>query len=270
MRRPTHLLLLLPCCLAAQSTTFDDGRLDPSWFGPAVIFQPSKVLGFQWLKPGLALQGRSLSLRAWEPAAWLVGRRSAKDRDFLQRVESSLPVDLEKGLRRGLKGALPVSTMGGDLRLVARVVDAEGVGDDYMAMGSFGLSFDVKLVEGDTGELLGAFHGTLRGLSEAAIALHYAKWCEDLGRLLAGAAISPVPAKSIQAALVPAALAPATPALTAPVPLASTPGAPAPAQARPVFDLEGALRRIEGLKQDGLLSEEEYQSLRRKATDKAK
>jgi hypothetical protein len=38
----------------------------------------------------------------------------------------------------------------------------------------------------------------------------------------------------------------------------------------PAFDLEGALRRIEGLKRDGLLSEAESQVLRKKAADRAK
>jgi hypothetical protein len=50
----------------------------------------------------------------------------------------------------------------------------------------------------------------------------------------------------------------------------STPIPAKPAQAQPVFDLEGALRRIEGLKRDGLLSEEECQVLRRKAAEKSK
>jgi len=252
MRRSALLLLLLPAFLAAQLVTFDDGRLDPAWFGPSVVFQPSKVFGFQWLKPGLALPGRTLRLETWEPAAWLLGRRSGKDRDFLQRIEPALPTNQEKGLRRGLKGALPVSATNGNLRLVARVVDAEGVGDDYMAMGSYGLSFDMKLLDADTGELLGGFHGSLRGSSSEAVTLHFEKWCENLGRLLSTFATPQLPVKPVQV--------PATPITTVQAPILP----------RPAFDLEGALRRIEGLKLDGLLSEEEYQSLRRKATDKAK
>ena len=259
MRRPALLLLLLPALLAAQPVTFDDGRLDPAWFGPSVVFQPSKVFGFQWLKPGLALPGQTLHLGTWEPAAWLLGRRSGKDRDFLQRIEPALPTNQEKGLRRGLKGALPVSATTGNLRLVARVVDAEGVGDDYMAMGSYGLSFDMKLLDADTGELLGGFHGSLRGSSSEAITLHFEKWCENLGRLLSTFATPPLPVKPV---LAPPASGPVVPGTSSPDLV--------PTQPRPAFDLEGALRRIEGLKQDGLLSEEEYQSLRKKAAAKAK
>lgn len=267
MRRATLLLWLLPACLAAQSMTFDEGRLDPAWFGPSAILQPSKVLGFQWLKPGLALQGRTLQLTSWEPPAWLVGRRSAKDRTFLGSIEADLPSRLEKGIRRGLKEALLIGAKAGDLRLVARVVDAEGVGDDYMAMGSFSLSFDMKLLDAATGELLGAFHERLKGPSPERVIQLFEAWCANLGRHLATAAVPPVPAPPIQAATRPEP-APVTPVAVAPLP--AVPVSPAASQPRPAFDLEGALRRIEGLKQDGLLSEEEYQTLRRKAADRAK
>jgi hypothetical protein len=221
--------------LAAQTAPLDEGRLEPAWFGAGASLQPSKALGFQWLKPGLELRRRTLQLKAWEPAAWLLGRRTRKDQDFLQRAEAYLAPDLERGLRRGLKGSLPLSPTAGEVHIIARVVDAVGPGDDYMATGQLSLSFDLKLVEADTGALLAAFHDTLRGPSPETIAGQYGRWCEDLGRLLAAAAV---------------------PTVATPSPV-------------PVFDLEGALRRIEGLRRDGLLSEEEGQLLRKKAAEKA-
>ena len=235
MRRSLALCLLAPALLTAQTATLDENRLDPAWFGAEAVFQPSKSLGFQWLKPGLALHQRSLQLKAWEPAAWLLGRRAGKDQNFFQRAEAYLALDLERGLRRGLKGSLPLSLTAGDVRIIARAVDAVGPGDDYMATGQVSLSFDLKLVDADTGALLAAFHDTLRGPSPETIQGQYGRWCEDLGRLLAGAAVPAV---------------------------AAQPSAPA-------FDLEGALRRIEGLKRDGLLSEEECQVLRKKAAEKS-
>ncbi len=242
MRRSAVLFLLAPALLVAQPATLDEGRLDPAWFGTGASFQPSKALGFQWLKPGLDLHQRTLQLKAWEPAAWLLGRRMSKDQVFLQRAESYLAPDLDRHLRRGLKGNLPVSHTAGDVLLIARVVDAVGIGDDYMATGQASLSFDLKLVDADTGALLGAFHDTLRGPSPEAIAGQYGRWCEELGRLLAACAAPPQAVKPV----------------------------PGPTQATPPsFDLEGALRRIEGLKRDGLLSEEECQMLRKKAADRS-
>ncbi len=240
MRR-CALFLLASALLVGQSAGLDDGRLDPSWFGAGVVFQPSKALGFQWLKPNLDLRSRSLRLRAWEPAAWMQGPRAGKDQAFLARVAPGLPADLERGLKRGLKGALPVSTTFGDVVLVGRVADALGSDDDYMSVRPLTLSFDLKLVDGDSGEVLAAFHDTITGPNTDAISYHFGRWCEAMGRVLA-------------------------PAVAAPVPVAAK---PLSVPSKPVFDLEGALRRIDALGRDGLLSEAECEALRKKARDKA-
>ena len=62
--RHLGLLLMLPALLSAQAPGLDEGRLDAGWFGPVAVFQSSKQLGFQWLKPGLDLRRRSIRVRA--------------------------------------------------------------------------------------------------------------------------------------------------------------------------------------------------------------
>jgi len=239
MRRMAILLLLTPALLFSQVANLDEGRLDPTWFGGPATFQPSKDLGFQWLKPGLDLTKRSLQLRTWEPTAWLLGRREVKDQLLVLRMEPILMKELERRLRRGVKAALPVSMTQGDVFIQGRVVDAVGEADDgRISRSSF--SFDLKLVDADSGELLAAFHTTIEGPGQDSIAAQYGQWCEDLGRFLVSKS-APVEVKPVSVAPVPQR-----------------------------FDLEGALRRIEGLKRDGLLSDEEYQALRKKAAEKGK
>lgn len=239
MRPLAFLLLGASVALIGQAVPLDEGRLDPAWFGPGVAFQPSKALGFQWLKPGLDLRQRSLRVQAWDPAAWLLGKRANKDQVFLARVEQRLESNLATGIKKGLKGTMPISPTAGNVLLRGRVVDAVGESEDYMAVGGVSLSFDLKLVDADSGELLGAFHDTLTGSNAEAIPLQFGRWSEGLGRLLA----------------------------TVAAPSAGVTATPVPAQ--PTFDLEGALRRIEGLKRDGLIGEEEYQALRKKAHETA-
>ncbi len=247
MRTLSALLLAVPALLMGQAAALDGGRLDPAWFGSAAVFTPSTALGLQWVKPGLDLKGRTLHVRDWQPAIWLLGKRATHDEHLLMRMAPSLVPGLAKGLAKGLKGALPVSHTAGDLFLLGRVVDATGgSGDEQFATQPCTLTFDLKLVDADSGELLAAFHHTLEAANADYMALRHTRWSEDLGRLLS---------QSVGAR-------PAAPPKAA---------APAPVHpAEPPFDLEGALRRIEGLKRDGLLSEAECEALRRKATARGK
>ena len=254
MRRSLVLLLSAPALLVAQTAVLDEGRLDPAWFGPTASFQASKTLGFQWLKPGLDLRRRTIRLKAWEPAAWLRGKKATKDQMLAGRMEKTLLPELGKGLKRGLKESVPVSYTEGDVVLVGRIVDAVGVEDDALFAGAVSFSFDLKLVDGSTGELLGAFHDTLKGSNPDFLSLQYARWCENLGRALVPPPAAPMPT-----------VAPPPPVAPAPAPVTAAPAPPPPA-----FDLEGALRRIEELKRDGLLSEAEYQALKKKAAERGK
>jgi hypothetical protein len=250
--RHVALLLALPALLSAQAPVLDEGRLDPAWFGPTAVFQPSKQVGFQWLKTGLDLRRRSIRVRAFEPTAWVLGKRKTKDELLLGRLEPQLVANLAKELRRGLKGNLPVSLSEGDLQLVGRVVDAVGLETDGVSMGRVSLSLDLKLVDGDSGELLAAFHETLEGGDADVLGLQYSRWCEQVGRVLAPAAAPLVDLVDLVDLAAASKSAPVTPA------------------PKPAFDLEGALRRIDGLQRDGLFSEAEAKALKQKAAERSK
>ena len=239
------LLSALSICAAAQSTTLDHGRLDPSWFGAQIAFQPAKKVAFLWLSPGFAIQGRVIRVVEWEPPVWLGKKRGDKDRRFLQQMEGSIPGLLEAGLRKGLGGRTRVSRQEGDLLLSGRAVDATGPEENGTFADATSLTFDLKLSDAASGELLGAFHHTISSLSDGNWSSLFAGWCEDLGRTLAE---KPKPAA--------APTAPAASKVPTPV-------------AKPTFDLKATLQRLEALRQDGILAEAEFNALRRKAEEKA-
>lgn len=235
MLRSATLCLALSALLPAQTALLDDGRLDPAWFGATTVLQASRQTGFQWIKAGLDLRRRALILKAWEASAWPEGRKPAvQDERLLERMKGILTPELVRGLKQG---GLSLSRESGDVLLIGRTADAVGDADDALFASGLVLSLDLKLVDGDTGELLAAFHSTFKGATADLLVQQYAAWCDRLGQVLAPAAAPP-------------------------------PVAPAAPRA-PGLDLEGALRRIEGLRKDGLLSEEECQALRRKAVLKA-
>ena len=233
------LILLSASLLGAQPAGLDGGRLDPAWFGPSVALSPAKAVGFQWLKPGLDLGARSLRRPVWERPAWVRGRPAVQDERLVLSLGPVLIRELERGLQKGLQGRLPSNAPQGDVALVARVADATGPLDDGLFPGGVAVAVDLKLVDGDTGEVLAAFHQRLEGANEDFLISGSVRWFEALG-----VALRP-----------PASPGAATPRLLA------TPAVPA-------FDLEGTLRRLEALRRDEVLTEAEFQDLRKRAEGK--
>lgn len=237
MRPAAILLCFVPALLAAQ--TLDGGLLVPGWFGPAAQFQGVPHQGFEWLQPGLSFQGRTLRIQAWESAVWLGRARDGKDRAFADQARTGLRTSLERGLRQGLAGTAAVSPGEGDVLVVGRVVDAAGEEQDGMFSGAASLTFDLKLVDAVSGALLAAFHQTLVGEGEREVMAQYGVWCTNLGSRLAEAGRAPG-------------------------------SAPVRQPPKPSLDLAATLDRLEALKRDGVLTEEGFQALRKKAQEMAK
>jgi len=235
--RPAALLLFAPALLAAQS--LDGGLLDRAWFGPAVRFESVPHQGFQWVKPGIQLRGRTLRIQEWQPAAWLGRVRDGNDRAFADHAKAGLRAELERGLRQGLTRVAQVSTSEGDVLVVGRTVDAAGEEPDAAFSGAQSLSFDLKLVDAVSGDLLAAFHQTLTGEGERSVMDQYGRWCVDLGRRLAGGGTASAAASASQ-------------------------------PPKPLLDLPATLERLEALRGDGVLTEEGFQALRAKAQEMAR
>ena len=228
--RPAALLLIAPALLGAQ--TLDGGLLDPAWFGSAAHFKAIPRQGFEWVRPGLVLQGRTLRIQPWDSPAWLGRAREGRDRAFVGDQKAALLDGLADGLQKGLAGIARVSRTEGDVLVEGRVVDAAGESPDAQFSGVASLTFDLKLVDAVSGELLAAFHHTLVGEGEREAMGRYGPWCADLARRLAAAGG------------------------------VATPG---PHPARPALDLAATLDRLEALRRDGVLTEEAFQALQTKA-----
>jgi len=180
--------------------------------------------------------------------------RSEKDRAYLERLEPILIPALVGGVQAELREALPVSLESGDAILTGRVTDCLSGGVGAMFGGLGGIYFDLKLTDARTGELLVAIHHFIEGATAESIQTRYEAWCRIFARVLAERTLPP---------LKPQAAAPLK--VTRPGPPPSSPVPPGP-----TGELEAALRRLEALRRDGLLTEDEFQLLRKQAVEKAK
>ena len=181
-----------------------------------------------------------------------------KDQAFLRRLEPILIPSLLEGLTVELREALPVSMETGDVVLIGRVTDCRADGVGGMFGGVAGIYFDLKLVDARSGELLVGVHHLIEGETAESIQARYQKWCRTFARVLAELTLPPI-APPVLLPLAPAASSQASPQ---PPPPAKAPLATA--------ELEATLRRLETLKRDGLLTEAEFEILRKQAVEGAK
>ncbi|HEY3401304.1 MAG TPA: hypothetical protein VGK03_11805 [Geothrix sp.] len=247
---------LFPIVLTAQATRLDHGRLDPAWFGTGIDFERSPLVYYLWSRPGLSIQGRTLHLRSWEAPAWLVKPRPEQDQAFLKHLDPILIPSLAEGLRQEFRGSAAVSLEDGDLALTGRVTDCRSSGVGGLFGGLAGIYFDLKLTDVRTGECLAAVHHFIEGETAESIQTRYQAWCRVFGRVLAQRGLKGLP---------PAPLAP----LKAAAPAAPAQPAPPAPSGTITADLEAALRRLEALRKDGLITEEEFQTLRKQAVERA-
>jgi hypothetical protein len=185
----TFALSLAPAALAAGK--LDQGQLDPEWFGAAGEFHTSEALDYLWVKPGFSLQGKTIQLANWSDPVFLGGKRDSKDSARAFQLSEQMPGLLRGALSNALEGHAKVSREDGDVVLTGRFVDVNAgskaakwiVG---LGAGSASATWDIKITDKATGELLAAIHHrAISGTAMTDIDDKIIKWMdEDLGPAL--------------------------------------------------------------------------------------
>jgi hypothetical protein len=169
----------------------DEGLLDPNWFGTEITFAKNDEVDFYWIKPGLDLTGRGLLMKPWEDPTMLRKDRDGKDNAKATTLTDTIPATLRGAISGALNGKVKVSRTEGDLEVVGRVVDCNAgskaakflVG---MGAGQENVTFDIKIVDPKTKELLAAFHHrTISGTYLSSIESKLVKWADKFGQFLA-------------------------------------------------------------------------------------
>lgn len=180
---------------APKATLQDDGLLDPSWFGEAVAFTKGDDVDYFWIKPGLDLTGRTLHMKPWEDPAMLRKGRDGKDNAKATELTDSFPGMLRGALTGAFNGRAKVSRTEGDLTLIGRFVDANAGSKAAkwligLGAGSETATWDLKVVDPKTGELLLAVHHrAVSGTAMSTIQDKLVKWADKFATFTATRAI---------------------------------------------------------------------------------
>lgn len=173
----------------------DDGLLDPAWFGDGVTFVKGEDVDFFWMKPGLDLNGRSIVMKPWDDPVMLRKGRDGKDNAKATALTDSFPGMLRGALSGALSGKVKVSRTEGDVMLVGRFVDANAGSKAAkwligLGAGSETATWDLKLVDAKTGEVLVAIHHrAISGTAMSTIDDKLVKWSDKFGQFMAQKAV---------------------------------------------------------------------------------
>lgn len=173
----------------------DDGLLDPSWFGEGIAFTKGDDVDYFWIKPGLDLTGRVIAMKPWEDPAMLRKGRDGKDNAKATELTDSFPGMLRGALTGAFNGKAKVSRTEGDLTLIGRFVDANAGSKAAkwligLGAGSETATWDLKILDPKTGELLMAVHHrSISGTAMSNIQDKLVKWADKFATFVASRAV---------------------------------------------------------------------------------
>ncbi len=185
-----------PKPIPAPLPKLDKGLLDPAWFGGEVTLAKSGVeaIDFIWIKPNLKLAGHSVWMKPWEDPAMLDKGRDGKDNAKATVLTDTIPSTLRGALTGAFGTKAKFSRNEGDLELIGRIADCNAGSSAAKWLVGFGagsetVTFDFKIVDPKTGEvLLAGHHRTISGTSMSTIDGKLVKWADQFGAYLAQAA----------------------------------------------------------------------------------
>ena len=200
--RPAFLAIFLAVffgvCLATSPVSaadegqkrLDDGLLDPSWFGPGIVFRQGEEIDFLWVKPGFSIKGRKIHIDKWADPVFLGKERRPKDSAKAAELTELMPTRMRGALGAALAGYAEVSRDDGDLVMTGRFVDCNTGSKAKkfligMGAGHADATWDIKIVDKTSGEVLVAIHHRcVSGTAMSEIDDKIAKWLEKFGKAL--------------------------------------------------------------------------------------
>lgn len=187
------LAALLPVAAGAQKF-FDEGKLDPSWFGPAVEFREADEIDYLWVKPGFDLAGAKVRFADWEPAKFLgekASERDAKDKRLANDLTGEMPGYFAEAFRNASGGKLTVVSSGETIRAKGQIVDCttgSAAAKFWVGMGagSGATTFNLKFIDVKSGQVVAAIHHrVVSGTNLSTTESKLVKWIDEFAESIA-------------------------------------------------------------------------------------
>lgn len=191
MALPVFLLAAALLTAAAAGGALDEGLLDPAWFGEGVEFRTTSGIDYLYVKEGASLDGKTIHLATWEDPVMRGKKRDAEDSATAFDLTERMPNLLRGALSSSLGERVKLSREAGEVKLWGRFVDVNAGSKAAkwmigMGAGSASATWDLKMVDEATGDVLVAIHHrSISGTAMSNIDDKIMQWLdEDFGEIL--------------------------------------------------------------------------------------
>lgn len=186
--------ILVVAAPVAATPLFDEGKLDPTWFGKNLEFRDVDEIDYFWVAEDFSLSGKKLRFSKWEEPHFLgekAGERDTKDRRLANDLTRNMPEIFAEAFRNGLGDMVSIVESGESVRAFGRIVDCSTgsaaakfwVG---MGAGSGNVTFDLKFVDAKSGKLVAAVHHrVVSGSNLSTTDSKFVKWVDEWAERLA-------------------------------------------------------------------------------------
>ena len=189
------------------ASTFDEGRLEVSYFSAAAEFRETDDIDYLWTTPGFSFEGKKLTFASWPEPKFLgkdADERDLSDQRLADNMSSDMPEMLEDAFTHAFKDRISVGE-GGEIRVEGRIVDCStgNVGAKVFVgfgAGSGSTTLDIRFVDAKSGQVLaGMHHRSVSGTTWSTTDSKLVEWMDDMVYGLAKIGIEKLYAKGDRA-----------------------------------------------------------------------
>jgi len=182
-------LLLAALPLRAADRSYDDGKLDPSWFGSGLEFREADKVDYLWVRPGFSLDGAKIRFAPWPDPQFVgedAGKRDTKDMRLARQMNSTMAEVFAEGFHNAFGARIEIVDAGETIRVEGRIVDCSTGSTAAKVLVGFGAgsgntTVDLKFVDAASGDLLMAIHHrTVSGTTWSTTDSKFVKWVDEM------------------------------------------------------------------------------------------
>jgi hypothetical protein len=178
----------------AGAASFDDGKLEVSWFDSKASFREVDEIDYLWVRDGFDITGKTLVFKPWGDPNFLgpkASERDEKDRRLAKMMNGDMHEVFQSAFSKAYGDKIKTAGSGGQVRVEGRIVDCSTGSTAAKVLVGFGAgsgntTIDLRFVDVASGKVMaGLHHRVVSGTTWSTTDGKFFKWVEEMAEEMA-------------------------------------------------------------------------------------